>query len=524
MSTNNTSSPSSLRVRIRYFWRRVIKPITRERRGEVHVHLRDASHPDFDFFLLVVLSCIIATLGLIVDSPAIIIGAMLVAPLMSPIIGLGLSSITGDSTLLKDGVTALARGALAAILISFLITWINSHLPFISLQAVTLPGEVIAHTRPSPLDLGVALAGGLAAAFAIAMPDISAALPGVAIATTLMPPLCTIGIGIALRRWDVAGGASLLFLTNSVTIAFASSLVFFVLGFVPSPSKNKGRLPKTLIISAVITTLLFSTLSYMSYQFVQAASENREIASVIKGEVEKIENVELIEWSSQVKEDTLHLELVVRTPRLLYYADSLEIQEAIADQLQRPVAVVVNQVLSARLDPLIPPTYTSTPTPTATFTPGPSPTSTMTPTQTPTSSSTPTRTSTSTPTPTSTPTLTLTPTPALAQIFHSYLPGLQLRQWPEGPTIGPLLREGTTLTMLYGQQIVNGIVWVEVEDPEGRVGWVPQVYLLVITETPTSTASSTITNTPTPLSIPSQTPTITPADTIITPTHTPLAD
>ena len=93
----------------RYFWRRVIPPISEDRRTEVQAQLRDSSRPDFDFFLLVLLSSVIATLGLLVDSPAVIIGAMLVAPLMSPIIGLGLASIRGDDRLLRDAFSALLR-------------------------------------------------------------------------------------------------------------------------------------------------------------------------------------------------------------------------------------------------------------------------------------------------------------------------------------------------------------------------------------------------------------------------------
>jgi uncharacterized hydrophobic protein (TIGR00271 family) len=186
-----------------YIWRRIVKPITLERRTEVQALLRQSARPNFGFFLLVVLSCVIATLGLLTDSAAVIIGAMLVAPLMSPIVGLGLASITGDSRLLADSASALLRGLLLAILIAFILTLSNHALPFIPL-ADELPREVIARTHPSPLDLTIALAGGLAAAFAIAMPDISAALPGVAIATALMPPLCAVGIGLAEGRWDVA--------------------------------------------------------------------------------------------------------------------------------------------------------------------------------------------------------------------------------------------------------------------------------------------------------------------------------
>ena len=179
--------------------------------------------------MLVLLSSVIATQGLLVDSPAIVIGAMLVAPLMSPVIALGLSSITGDERLLRDSAAALLRGALLAVIVALVIIWVNRHLPFVVL--LELPNQVTVRTTPSPIDLTVALAGGAAAAFALGMPNISAALPGVAIATALMPPLCTIGIGLAMERMDVAGGATLLFITNAVTITFAASLVFSAWAF-----------------------------------------------------------------------------------------------------------------------------------------------------------------------------------------------------------------------------------------------------------------------------------------------------
>lgn len=160
------------------------------------MQLRESSAPDFDYFVLVFLSCMIATFGLLIDSAATIIGAMLVAPLMSPILGIGLASIRGDTFLLRNAAVALIRGAILAIVLSAVLTRINDWLPFTTLQE--LPAEVMARIKPSPIDLGVALAGGLAAAFALAQPELSAALPGVAIATALMPPLCEVGVGFIL--------------------------------------------------------------------------------------------------------------------------------------------------------------------------------------------------------------------------------------------------------------------------------------------------------------------------------------
>lgn len=436
-------------------------PLNASERMDVTQDVRQSAVSSFDFFLLVVLSCSIATLGLITDSPAVIIGAMLVAPLMSPIIGIGLSSITGDSFLARNSTIALFRGAVLAILLSSLMTLINVRLPFVVLQEI--PGEVLARTHPSPIDLVVALAGGLAAAYALTRPNISAALPGVAIATALMPPLCTVGIGIALLNWDVAGGALLLFVTNAITIAFAAALVFFLRGFSPDTHLVNRQLPRTLVISALITLTLLVPLTYYSVQFFQQANQNRLINEVVNREVSRID-AELVEMDLSRTGNNLDMVITISTSKALRYEQVITLQKAIVGGLQLPISLKVNQIFTERLDPLIPPT------PTLTNTLGPSPTATLTATPLP---------------PTGTPTFTPTATamPGLVQSITTGLPRLQLYQSPQGPVIGQI-RSGQILTILYGREEMGGLIWVEVVDVEGRVGWIPEIYLQVVTATP----------------------------------------
>jgi uncharacterized hydrophobic protein (TIGR00271 family) len=478
--SNSSRPPSSIRVRLLRFWRQLARPIDQERRAEVQVKLREASRPGFDFFLMVVLSCTIATLGLLTNSAAVIIGAMLVAPLMSPIIGIGLASISGDGRLMGNAASALLKGSLLAVLVSTLLTLGNRALPFIFLQE--LPAEILARTHPSPIDLTIALAGGMAAAFAMAQPHLSAALPGVAIATALMPPLCTVGIGLALGRTDVAGGAGVLFITNAVAIAFAATLVFFTLGFGPNPLRNPGRLPRSLIIAALLTIFLIFPLTYTSVNFVRQASRSRQIETLVRQEVRKANGSELIDMRVSQSGATLQMELTLRTNEPLQYQDSVALQEAIAGRLQTPVEMVINQVFAAQLDPKVPPTFTPTPTlgPSPTSTPSATPTATRTATPSPSPTSTATRTATATP--------TVTPTPSIAMIANTQGLGLRLRQFPEGPIIGTL-RQGEQVIVLYGYEIVNGLVWIEIIDKEGRHGWVPEMYVTIIL--PTAMPSAT---------------------------------
>ena len=463
------------------FFHRLIKPLPLDVLEKIIAEISAQASAGFDFYLLVILSTSIATLGLITDSPAVIIGAMLVAPLMSPLIGIGLASITGATSLLKKAIQALLRGAFLAILLSALVTLINTYLPIISFQS--LPGEVIARTRPTPIDLVIALSGGLAAAYAMTQPNISAALPGVAIATALMPPLCTVGIGLALSRIDVAVGAFLLFLTNAVTIAFAAVLVFFLRGFGASPKIGQARLPRSLIFSATLTLLLFIPLNYYSIRFFREAAENRQIQAVVQDEVHQLGNTEVVELNFNRLDDTLEIEITVRTGRQLRYEQVVGLQEAIVEKLDRSVSLKINQIFAELLDPLIPPTPSLTPTVTRTNTPGPSPTATKSPTPTATASATVTQTSTHSPSPFPSGTPTNTSTPQPAQVIQTGLPKLQIYQKPGGPVIGSLLA-GQSVQILYHQEIYQGLVWMEVMDQEGRVGWVPLIFLNLLTATP----------------------------------------
>ena len=461
-----------------------VRKIPFDQRREIIADITESSSPGFDYFLLVILSTSIATLGLITNSPAVIIGAMLVAPLMSPVIGIGLASMIGRRTLLKSALSASLRGALVAVALSALFTFVNSYLPFVSLHE--LPQEIISRTHPSPIDLMIALAGGIAAAYSLTEERLSAALPGVAIATALMPPICTVGIGVALQRWDVAGGAFLLFITNVVTIAFAAAFVFFLRGFNPYPLDNNRKLPPTLQLSALLILILLIPLTYFSIDFVKQASEYRTISQMLNEKVNEMNNAELVGFTTTQENETIAIELTIRTNKTLRYEQVIALQESIVDSLNQPVSLRVNQVFAERLDPLIPPTATNTPSPTLTFTPGPSPTTTFTATAT--------ATFTSTATATFLPTATITPTstPAQARVFLTGVPLLRLYQSPGGPVIGTL-RSNQLLTVLPEELVYEYLVWVKVIDEEGRQGWVPKIYVYQLTATPTAT----ITNTPT---------------------------
>jgi len=261
-----------------------------------------------------------------------------------------------------------------------------------------------------------------------------------------------------------------------VTIAFASMLVFSAVGF--GLKREDGHIvPRALIVTAAFTLVLLIPLTWLSVQFFRDAADNRRINEVVLQEVAHF-NAELADFNVTNQNNTLQITLTVRTSEPLRYEDVNQMQQDIAIQLQKPVSIVVNQIFAARLDPLIPPTFTITPT----FTTTPTPV-TLTATLTPSPTLTPTTTPSATPVPP-----TPTATPSIARITDTGGRILDLAQSPGGPSIGKL-RNGDYITVLYGTEVYDGLVWLQVMDKDGRIGWIPQINLSVVTVTSTVTAT-----------------------------------
>ncbi|MDX1414875.1 MAG: TIGR00341 family protein, partial [Candidatus Promineifilaceae bacterium] len=199
-------------------------------RTDAYVRIRQSARPNIDYYILISLAAIIAGLGLIANSAAVVIGAMLVAPLMSPIVGSGLATVLGDTRFLRLSLGAVIRGALLAIFLGMIVGIFQIGTP--------LNSELLARTQPSLLDLAIALFSGMAAAFALSRSNAAGALPGVAIAAALVPPLATVGITFTAGYYVQSLGSLLLFVTNFVAIGTATALVFIILGFRPSTSQK----------------------------------------------------------------------------------------------------------------------------------------------------------------------------------------------------------------------------------------------------------------------------------------------
>jgi len=443
--------------------------LTAQEQATVYRSVQRGSRPSTDFFVSITLASAIASFGLLLNSPAVIIGAMLIAPLMSAILGMGLSIVKGHGRFFWRALSTTTRGMLLAVFTSAVVGLI--------VPGASLTPEILSRAHPSLLDLGVALVSGAAAAYAISRPDVSAALAGVAIAAALAPPLTAAGIGLVLQQWWVAGGALLLFLTNVVSIVASSGLTFFLLGFHPEPGRPGQATLMRRGIQSIGALLLLVTipLGVLTSQSLQGLRLHQEIESALHAEMARSSGIELVEWeiTSGDSDDTLYLDVTVRVPQEMAHQDARAIQEGVARRLNRTVALSLSIVPTTQLRAYVPPTPSPTGVPTSTPTPTPTPTQLPTFTPTPTSTPRPT----STPIPTSTP--TPTPTPWVLFVTSVRPMALQVRYSPNGIVVG-YLQEGTSVIVTGGPvtTTLEGQTWYQVFSTSDQLeGWVASDYL-----------------------------------------------
>ncbi len=199
------------------------------------------------WWVMLTLSVIIATYGILQDSTAVVIGAMLIAPLMTPIVGAAGAIVNGRKSRLVRSLLLVAAGVGAAILIAVIIgKWSPSAIP------LDINTQVISRTSPNVLDMAIALAAGAAGAFAIINRHLASGLAGVAVAVALVPPLGVTGLTLETGDYASAWGAFLLFLTNLVSILLSATVVFVIAGWI---SMDRLRAQATSIAMTAGTVL-----------------------------------------------------------------------------------------------------------------------------------------------------------------------------------------------------------------------------------------------------------------------------
>lgn len=253
------------------------------------------------FTVLLALAGLIASFGLYQDSVASIIGAMVVAPLGGAIMAFAGALVTGRTRWVWISLLQVTLGALMTIAIGFVV---SALLP----DPLNLTPSLAARTSPNLLDLGVALAAGAAGAYVAARRTGNDALPGVAIAVSLVPPLATVGICLELGRPDGAGGALLLFLTNFSAITVVACLVFVLAHAAPTRSdvRERRQLKVGFVVAALAVLLLAVPLAWNSIQEVRNTVYSAQGAPIVKAWI-GTRDLEVVTW--EIDGHTVHLDL-----------------------------------------------------------------------------------------------------------------------------------------------------------------------------------------------------------------------
>ena len=226
---------------------------------------------------VLIFAIFIACLGLNLNSTAVIIGAMLISPLMGPIIGMGLAVGRADLELLKRSLTNYG--------VSTVISVLTAALYFQLTPLTEAQSELLARTSPTLYDVLIALFGGAAGILAISTGGKGNVIPGVAIATALMPPLCTAGYGLAMGEWSFFFGACYLFFINTVFIALATYLGVRLLQFQPKQFVDKARLAVVNRYIAVIVVVTMLPAVYMTTQIIRQSVFENHVKQFVKQEL-----------------------------------------------------------------------------------------------------------------------------------------------------------------------------------------------------------------------------------------------
>lgn len=233
-------------------WRERDKLSAEERRSILDaVAIRLSPGATFRLGVMQLLAVVICVLGLITNSTAVVIGAMLVAPLMGPIVGISASLAMGWTRLAARNLALVVVAAILSVGVAALVSWLT--------PGTALTEEMLARTSPGTTDLLIALAAGVSGAYAIVRPAISASLPGVVIAVALVPPLATVGCTWQAGQTGLATGAALLFGTNLIAIILAGLVVFPLSGFVPAIKLKRER--GSILLWAGLATVLVAAIA-----------------------------------------------------------------------------------------------------------------------------------------------------------------------------------------------------------------------------------------------------------------------
>ncbi len=298
---------------------------SKEQYAALFSSLREEGSINSTFAILLILATAIATLGLFINSSSVVIGAMILAPLMQPIVSLSMGVLRQDENLTKNSFKTIIIGIFLTLVTAMLLTDVT---PIRELTA-----EMSSRLSPTILDMLVAIASGVAAAYVKNNEKILASLAGVAIAVALVPPLAVSGIGLGWGDFHIFYNAFLLFLTNLIGIVLAAALTFFVMGFAPIHVAKKG------IAAWTVIALLIMIPLYHSFETMRDAANVRSTLLHVKFDINgKRVDLNKIEYLPKGKRVEIRCEVIVSEK--LTKDDRDYLQQLVSKVVDKPTDVI----------------------------------------------------------------------------------------------------------------------------------------------------------------------------------------
>jgi uncharacterized hydrophobic protein (TIGR00271 family) len=313
--------------------------VPNERAVAVYEDIKRGSEPELRFYAMVAVSTAIAALGLFMNSTAVVIGAMLVAPLMTPIFGIALALVRGDASLLGRAIRAEIVGVILTV--SFAACF------GLVIPELEVTQEMLSRTSPNLLDLLVAVFAGSAGAYAMVDEHISPALPGVAIATAIVPPLANSGLCIALGAYYGAMGSFLLFFANFLSILLVASAIFFASGMAREfESITKKDVIRRFGLAAFGFLIVAALLSKGLYDMVQTRHITDSIKSVLSEELSHLTATELRKVVHHKYENKIFVLAHVHASNDIQPSRVKLMETALENKIKAPVKLFVRSTIS----------------------------------------------------------------------------------------------------------------------------------------------------------------------------------
>jgi uncharacterized hydrophobic protein (TIGR00271 family) len=338
-----TSQPGFIHQRMKF------PLLEREDRLALAERVNQLTPVNVDFVMMMTLASVLASLGLMQGSTAVVIGAMLVAPLMGPLLGAGLAVTQGNLKLFRDAVIAVGVGVGLGLVVSLLVGLLN-------------PGyepslEIEARGKPDILDLGIALASGMVAAYAQGRPSVGSTLAGVAIAAALVPPLAVVGLALTAGYPMIAGNAGILLMTNLVAITLGAAWVFRMLGVrVPRIEDRGAAWARRAVILLVMGAVILAAPLFVNMLKEKQKGQDRPLAYPVSPAVRDAmyafladyPGVEIITAARSSLEPERGIELVLTSDRHVTPSFVEELQSLVREARGETIPVEVHVLRSAK--------------------------------------------------------------------------------------------------------------------------------------------------------------------------------